>query len=219
MPVLRPFAKLAPESPLDASFFLDTLVPAVRAAGYAGVLALVVTDAPHLGYGEAATADVVVVGTAAELSALLAGKHKTELSPLDKLKAHKHGAGAPLAVQGRPAALRALVAALLPKREQTRASARDISAESDVVKAPKRDRVRTASGRYIKGARASGPREGARALPPTTSSAARGCAAVDRTSFAMHNLAAFVSAGLARAGSVHDDVLVNSPGADGGHRG
>lgn len=215
MPTLRPFTDVARP---DAKFFVDTILPALAAAGFGGVVALVVTDGARAERSAAAADDdVVIEGTAADLAALLAGK--TELSALDKLKAQKKGARSTLAVRGKPAALRALVDALAPKLEKARATAREIGAEAGALPArKKRDRVRTIDGRYIKGMRSGGTKERAAPSAPVASSAlgAPTSAPTDRTGFALQNLAAFVRAGLERAGfggaTDDDTMLVIAPG-------
>lgn len=219
MPTLRPLTDVARP---DARFFVEILLPALAAAGYRGAVALIVSDG--IRHGDASTADIVVEGSAADLEALLAGRQKAELSVLDKLKAQKRGAQPAIAVRGRAAALRALVDALAPKHDKARANAREIGAEASALKGKKRDRVRTIDGRYIKGLRSDGARDRAPPSAPVASSVVVGHkgAATDRTGFALQNLAAFVGAGLERAGrrdsSDHDDddddaVLVLAPGA------
>ena len=214
MPTLRPLTDVARP---DAKFFVDTILPALTAAGFGGVVALVLSDGAHaVAHGErahASNADVVIEGTAADLAALLAGK--TELSALDKLKAQKKGVRSTLAVRGKPAALRALVDALAPKHEK-RATAREIGAEAGAIKGKKRDRVRTIDGRYIKGMRSGATKERAPPSAPVAASVlgAQTSAPTDRTGFALQNLATFVRAGLERAGGASDDdtMLVIAPG-------
>ena len=226
MPTLRPLTEVAR---YDARFVADVVAPALRAAGFAG-------DVVVAAVSEAAPPDAIVIhARAADLEALLAGRQKTELSALDKLRAQKHRAPAheTVTVRGRASALRALVRALRPVASASTSSAsrgaRDIGAEAGVApKRKARDRVRRAGGGYIKGRKSVAPPLGAgagskSALAPmaTARAAANAGGAVlsdtrappaDRAAFAMQNLAAFVEAGLARAaltGLVSVDVDVD----------
>jgi hypothetical protein len=151
---------------------------------------------------------VVLEASHAQIDALLAGKQKTELSALDKLKAHKRGpVESGVSIRGTAGVLRELARALRAPAPTSPPKTREIAAEASappLVK--KRDRVRTADGRYIKGAR----RGAARAAPaPSLSSLAPAAvASTDRVAFALQNLRAFLEAGLARAADASDDVLL-----------
>ncbi len=207
MPTLRPLIDVPR---YDAAFFAGALVPAAAAAGYEGILAL----APDAG-------DVVVVASDTELDALLAGKQKTELSALDKLKRQKTTGGEDVSVRGTTAALRALVRALTPGAGPQRKAAREIGAESSSLPRGKRpDRVRRQGGGYIKGFLPGHKSAPAAPAPGVVVDAGR-AAPSDRVQFALGNLRGFIEAGLARAGALEDDdgagdgegaVLVIVPG-------
>ena len=221
MPAVRPLTEV---TRYDAKFFADIVVPALRAVGFEASIALAPDDA-----------DVVIEASDTELDALLAGKQKSELSPLDRLKAEKAARtmGVELnfgvVVRGNAGDLRALVVALTPKAERARV-AKDIGAEAGSTPRAKRpDRVRRADGRYIKG-RPSGRRSmssaqaaqaQAQAQAQTSAAAASVAAAqaagvvdtsrkvpADRVDFALANLRGFVEAGLtrlAKLGPVDED--------------
>jgi hypothetical protein len=203
MPSLRPLTDVART---DAKFFADSVVPALGAAGFAGSVALLVTDAPDACVGDVVAADVIIEGTQADIEALLAGKQKSELSALDKLKAAKHGAeSAGVLVRGTLEALRGFVNAVAPREGKAGGGAKDVASEAGAVpRAPEPDTMRLPNGRIVKG-RAGGRRAAAAPVPtsaPKTSvvGAQKG-GATDRVAFAVQNLAGFVAAGLARVES------------------
>ena len=197
MPTLRPLTEVVR---YDNRFVADAVVPALRALGFEGTVALAPDDA-----------DVVITGTVADLDALFAGKQKTELSALDKLKAAKRTNHATLVIRGRASMLRALVRALSPRASAVKGASKEIGAEASAPIKKKRDRVRTISGRYIKGARAGASTSSASTMAPALPAGAIGAEArapADRTGFALQNLMAFVDAGLQRAGDVDDNALL-----------
>lgn len=210
MPSLRPLTDVART---DAKFFGDSVVPAVSAAGFEGTLALLVSDAPDACIGDVVSADVIVEGTQADIEALLAGKQKSELNALDKLKAAKRGpdaASTGVVVRGSLDALRSFVNATAT-RDKSASGAKDIGAEAGAVpRAKEADGMRLPNGRWVKGRPA-----GRRTTPaPTPSSASKASSnvvgaqkggATDRVAFAVQNVAAFVSAGVARIESSGDD--------------
>lgn len=218
MPTLRPLTEVTRS---DGRFFVDAVVPALRAAGFAGPVALRLRE-PDFAFGDVAAAVLVVEGAQAELEHLLTGKQKKELSAKDKLT--REGDVPTILVRAPASALRALVRAVRPAASTKRGPAREVAVEASApalqAARKKRDRVRTADGRYIKGSRPGGP-AGPSARSSTTSVApppgrvvgeARS-GATDRVSFALQNLAAWIEAGLARAGDAGDDeVLTLVPG-------
>ena len=181
MPTLRPLTELR----YDAAFFVDVVVPAVRAAGFEGTIALAPGDA-----------DVVV--ETADVDALLAGKLKTELDALDRLRRTTTRA---TTVRGRAAALRALALALTPKTAAPARGARDVAHEAPARQ--RKDRVRRA-GRYIKGRGAAVSAPAGAGVPPASAAAP----AMTRAAFALANLRTFVDAGLARVQDVDDDATI-----------
>lgn len=208
MPSLRPLTDVART---DAKFFGDSVVPAMGAAGFAGSLALLVSDAPDACIGDVVSADVIVEGTQADIEALLAGKQKTELNALDKMKAAKRGGDvASLSVRGTLDALRSFVNAVAP-RDKSASGAKDVATEAGAVPLAKEaDGMRLPNGRYVKG-RPAGRRAAPAAAPSAASKAssnvvgAQKAGATDRVAFAVQNVAAFVSAGVARIESAADD--------------
>ena len=204
MPSLRPLTDVART---DAKFFGDSVVPAIAAAGFNGTLALLVTDSPDACIGDVVSADVVVEGTQADIEALLAGKQKSELNALDRMKAAKRGAdAAPLSVRGTLESLRAFVNAVAP-RDKGATGAKDVAAEAGAVPLAKEaDGMRLPNGRYVKG-RPAGRRAAAPAPASSASKAssnvvgAQKGGATDRVAFAVQNLATFIGAGVVRADS------------------
>lgn len=201
MPSLRPLTDVART---DAKFFADSVVPAIAAAGFDGSVALLVTDAPDACVGDVVGADVIVEGTQADIEALLAGKQKTELNALDKLKAAKRndGAAAGVVVRGTRESLRAFLSAVAP-RDKSASAAKEVASEKGIVPQAKvADTMRLPNGRIVKG-RAGGRRaQTAPAAAPSTPKAsvvgAQKSGATDRISFAVQNVAGFINAGLAR---------------------
>lgn len=207
MPSLRPLTDVART---DAKFFGDSVVPAMGAAGFAGSIALLVSDAPDACIGDVVSADVIVEGTQADIETLLAGKQKTELNALDKMKAAKRGGDvASLSVRGTLEALRNFVSATAT-RDKSASGAKDVATEAGAVpQAKEADGMRLPNGRYVKGRPAG--RRAAKAPAPSASKAssnvvgAQKAGATDRVAFAVQNVAAFVSAGVARIESAGDD--------------
>jgi hypothetical protein len=203
VPTLRPIPELARP---DAKFFVEAVLPALAAAGYAGTVALVVTDGTTAraqpSDDRRCEADVVIEGSAEDLEALLAGKLNKSRGALDRVTA---GATDGPLVKGSPSSLRALVSALTPQ-QRVPLTAKDIGDEMNAAMATKRDRMRTIDGRYIKGMRAT--KESAPPSAPVLGAVLGGpvTAPMDRAGIALQNLAAFVNAGL--LGVSDNDPLV-----------
>lgn len=218
MPTLRPLTELTRS---DGRFFVDAIVPALRAAGFAEPVALRLRE-PELAFGDVHTAVLVVEGTQAELEHLLTGKQKMELSAKDKLA--RQADVSTLVVRAPASALRALVRAVRPAAGKQKTPAREVATEASARPLPraprKRDRVRTVDGRYIKGSRPGAPAGPSAPSSMTTVAPPPGrvvgearSGATDRVSFALQNLAAWVEGGLARATDAGDaEMLTLVPG-------
>jgi hypothetical protein len=209
LPALRPLTEVAR---YDAKLFADVVAPAISAAGFAGVVAL----APDEG-------DIVIAASDADLDALFAGRQKTELNALEKLR------GAPpssLAIRGSAAALAELVAALSPKKHAAPSlhRTREIGAEAGAqFRGRSADRVKR-NGRYIKGIRPGGRTRTASTASSASSSASSSAwveassVPADRVQFALSNLRNFIEAALRKTAattSAGDDdwmTLVITPG-------
>lgn len=190
----------------DGRYFVDVVLPALRVAGFDAPVAVVLT-APSLEVGNVDEAAIVVETTGPGLDALCAGKLKLDGSPTDA--ATRSTSTPALVVRGGAGALRQLLRAARPLSVMKKGVVREVGAEASALALRrKRDRVRTADGRYIKGTVAGGaqrrvpsPMPAAFVAPPHTGGG-------DRLSFALQNVARFLDVGLARAADAPDDVML-----------
>jgi hypothetical protein len=217
VPTLRPLTEVAR---YDGRFFVEVVVPALRQAGFQAPIAIELAE-PGFSWGNLDEAALVLQGSQAALDALLAGKQKTRLSALDKLRQQRSGekgveSGAGIALRASASSLRELVRALRPDVEAKRGTSREVGAEASAPALRKRrDRVRTAEGRYIKGYRPDAEAEtrAERSTGARPELAGAGSPPADRTTFALKNLARWVEAGLDHAADAGaDEMLVLSPG-------
>lgn len=180
----------------DGRYVVDVVLPALATAGFDAPVALRLEE-PTLHHGSAETAAVLVEGPTLLLEAVLAGK--APRGDADRLR-----------LSGRLADLRSLVRALRPPAPAQRGPSREVGAEATAPGARrKRDRVRTAEGRYIKGVVLDAPPDDGLPTPRRTAVLVDARAApVDRLSFALQNLAAFLDVNLALAPDTGDDELV-----------
>lgn len=194
MPTLRSLTDVAR---YDGRFFVDAVVPALSSAGFTERMALLLSE-PAFAFGEVDDAAVVIEGTDDDVNNLFAGKRTSSLR-----------------VRGHASSLRALLLALRPQADTRKQGTRELGTEASApALRKKRDRVRTADGRYIKGTREGATTTTKSAAPAAASTllAPPKTAPTDRTSFALQNFAAWLDAGLRRVDASDDDFIVVEAG-------
>jgi hypothetical protein len=199
MPVLT----MKEVAPLDGRFFVDEVLPALRAAGFTSSLGLTLSDDDFRADG----GEFFVETSLAGLESLLQGKAKTEEAPAWRRKK----SGAPVLVVRAPKRVLQSLAALALTTEKKPSAAREIAAEKDagVRSRKKRDRVRSHEGRLIKGVVRGSPPPPLDEAPAAAAPVAAGtAAATDRVEFAVNNLARFARAVLARVEDAPDDTVI-----------